>query len=77
MSFRLCAGHDGSQTNNNMHIGIAGWSIPTAQAHLATGDGSHLQRYSRTLNAVELNRTFYALPRAATVRKWVDCDLPG
>jgi uncharacterized protein YecE (DUF72 family) len=58
---------------NNLHIGVAGWSIPSAQAHLAPPDGTHLQRYARTLNAVELNRTFYALPRAITVRKWVDC----
>jgi uncharacterized protein YecE (DUF72 family) len=57
----------------NIHIGVAGWSIPSAQAHLAPAEGTHLQRYARTLNAVELNRTFYALPRVATVRKWVEC----
>lgn len=62
-----------SDPTNNLYIGVAGWSIPTAQAHLASSDGTHLQRYARTLNAVELNRTFYALPRAITVRKWVEC----
>ena len=55
------------------HVGVAGWSIPSDQADLATGAGTHLQRYAGIFNAVELNRTFYALPRAATVRKWVEC----
>jgi uncharacterized protein YecE (DUF72 family) len=58
---------------NNLHIGVAGWSIPSTQPHLVPTDGTHLQRYARTLNAVELNRTFYALPRASTIRKWVEC----
>ena len=36
-------------------------------------EGTHLQRYASIFNSVELNRTFYALPRASTVRKWVEC----
>lgn len=58
---------------NKLHIGVAGWYIPSAQAHLMPDEGTHLQRYSRTFNAVELNRTFYALPRVPTVHKWVEC----
>ena len=56
-----------------MHVGVAGWSVPSDHADLATGAGTHLQRYAGIFNAVELNRTFYALPRAATVKKWVEC----
>ena len=55
-----------------LHIGVAGWSIPSAHADSVPAGGTHLQRYARTFNAVEVNRTFYALPRVATVRRWVE-----
>ena len=44
-------------------IGTAGWSIPPTAVKAFPADGSHLERYSASLNAVEINSTFYRLPR--------------
>ena len=42
-----------------------------------TASGQELYPYSRMLNAVEGNTTFYALPPAATVAKWASLADPG
>lgn len=42
-----------------------------------TPSGRELHPYSRFLNAVEGNTTFYALPPAATVAKWAELAQPG
>jgi uncharacterized protein YecE (DUF72 family) len=34
------------------------------------GEGSHLERYARVFNAVEINQTFYRPPRASTLARW-------
>ncbi len=54
----------------HVHIGTAGWTIPSAHADKFIGDGSHLERYARALTGVEINSTFYRLPRAATLARW-------
>lgn len=47
-----------------IRVGTAGWSLPTEwQEHFPEGD-THLHRYARVLDAVEINRTFRKLPRA-------------
>ncbi len=46
--------------------------LPTDTAH-----GHELHPYSRFLNAVEGNTTFYALPPASTVEKWATLAEPG
>ena len=53
-------------------VGTAGWSIPRALAERAPGTGSHLERYSRRLNAVEINSSFYRPHAFATYKKWAD-----
>lgn len=55
---------------HDVHIGTAGWTIPSAHAAKMASDGSHLQRYARALTCVEINSTFYRLPRAATLTRW-------
>lgn len=42
-----------------------------------TPSGRELHAYSRLLNAVEGNTTFYAAPTPATVAKWREQALPG
>lgn len=51
-------------------IGTAGWSIPREQAHRFPDDGSHLERYARVFNAVEINSSFYRPHRVATYERW-------
>ena len=53
-----------------LHIGTAGWSIPARSAADAAGDGSHLARYARALNAVEINSTFYRPHQPKTFDRW-------
>ncbi len=53
-----------------IRIGTAGWSIPRSAAALAPGEGSHLERYARTLACAEINSSFYRPPMTSTWRKW-------
>ncbi len=55
-----------------IRIGTAGWSIPRTAAALLPGEGSHLERYARTLNCAEINSSFYRPPRPATWTRWAD-----
>jgi len=59
-----------------IRVGTAGWSIPRELAACAPGTGSHLERYSRQLNAVEINSSFYRPHAFTTYRKWADATLP-
>ena len=53
-----------------LYIGCAGWSIPVALAdHFPDGE-SHLERYARRFNGVEINSSFYRPHRPATWRRW-------
>lgn len=51
-------------------IGTAGWSIPSAESAEFPGEGSHLQRYSRTLGGVEINSSFYRPHQPQTYARW-------
>lgn len=51
-------------------IGTAGWSIRKEHAALFPGAGSHLERYARCLNAVEINSSFFRPHRRATYQRW-------
>jgi uncharacterized protein YecE (DUF72 family) len=53
-----------------MRIGTAGWSIPKEHAVSFPPMGSHLERYGATLNAVEINSSFYRPHRRATYERW-------
>jgi len=56
--------------NNTIRIGCAGWSIGRDVAPSFPGDGSHLERYARVLNAVEINSSFYKPHQASTYARW-------
>ena len=50
-------------------IGCAGWSLRTDHAALFPGEGTHLARYSRRFNAVEINSSFYRPHQPRTYAK--------
>lgn len=51
-------------------IGTAGWSIPSQIRHLFMTEGSHLQRYARVFNCVEINSSFYRDHKPDTYARW-------
>ena len=51
-------------------IGTAGWSLPRLVQDVVSAGGTHLQRYAREFTAVEINSSFYHLPRPATYERW-------
>lgn len=53
-----------------VYIGTAGWSIPKEQASQFPGAGTHLERYARRFNAVEINTSFYRPHRQSTYARW-------
>jgi uncharacterized protein YecE (DUF72 family) len=53
-----------------IRIGTAGWAIRKEHTALFPGTGSHLERYARRLNAVEINSSFYKPHRHATYARW-------
>lgn len=53
-----------------IRIGTAGWSIPGEFQSFFPAEGSHLERYSRVFNCVEINSTFNKIHRADTFEKW-------
>lgn len=59
-------------TSSPFYIGCAGWSLASSVQHDFPSQGTHLERYSRVLPAVEINSSFYRLHRAATYARWRD-----
>ncbi len=59
-----------AQVQPNIRIGTAAWSIPKTADEYFPSEGSHLERYAATLNAVEINSSFYREHQASTYRKW-------
>ena len=53
-----------------LRIGTAGWSVPSLYLGRVPAGGSHLERYARHLNAVEINSSFYRPHRRATYQRW-------
>jgi len=51
-------------------IGTAGWQLPKAHATDLPGPGSHLERYARGFNAVEINSSFHKPHRRGTYERW-------
>lgn len=50
--------------------GTAAWSVPKEHAAPFPVTGSHLERYSAVLNAVEINSSFYRPHRTTTYERW-------
>jgi uncharacterized protein YecE (DUF72 family) len=53
-----------------IRIGCAGWALRKEAAEMAPPPGTHLQRYARLFNAVEINSSFYRPHRRATYERW-------
>lgn len=58
-------------------IGTAGWSIASRYADDLPGDDSHLARYARRLDAVEINSSFYKPHQRKTYERWTQSVPPG
>jgi uncharacterized protein YecE (DUF72 family) len=55
---------------DDVHLGIAGWSIRREHASRFAGEGTHLERYATLFNSVEINSCFYRPHRYATYERW-------
>lgn len=55
---------------HKVQIGCAGWTIAKEHSSLFPAAGTHLQRYATMFDMVEINSTFYRLPKAETILKW-------
>ena len=51
-------------------VGCAGWSLPAVAKTRFPLEGSHLERYSQRLPAVEINSSFYRPHRRSTYSRW-------
>jgi uncharacterized protein YecE (DUF72 family) len=58
-------------------LGTAGWNVPASCRNKVGGEGSHLERYARIMNAVEINTSFYRPHRRTTYHKWFDATPDG
>jgi uncharacterized protein YecE (DUF72 family) len=58
------------QAASTIRIGCAGWSILSRHAAHFESDGSHLARYARRFDVVEINSSFYRPHAAATYMRW-------
>jgi uncharacterized protein YecE (DUF72 family) len=57
-------------TFSPLRIGTAGWSVPSRYAYAFPAGRSHLERYARRLNAVEINSSFYRPHQRKTYERW-------
>lgn len=60
----------------NLRVGTAGWTIPRQYAGEFPSEGSHLQRYSRALQCVEINSSFHRPHRRSTWERWAASTPP-
>ena len=60
-----------------LRIGTAGWSVPSQYNGEMPAGGSHLERYARRLNAVEINSSFYRPHQRKTYERWAQSTPKG
>jgi uncharacterized protein YecE (DUF72 family) len=53
-----------------MYIGTASWTIPKFESNAFPIGGTHLERYSKIFNAVEINSSFYKDHLSKSYEKW-------
>lgn len=58
-----------------LRIGTAGWTIPANVRDRIPGNGTHLERYARVMNATEINSSFHRPHRRSTYERWA-CAVP-
>ncbi len=57
-------------SESHLNLGTAAWTIPKEIKSLFPETGSHLERYSSRLNAVEINTSFYRDHKAVSYERW-------
>lgn len=62
--------------HRRVFVGTAGWSIPLAAADRCSGEGTHLQRYSRVFGCAEINSSFHRPHAVTTYGKWANSTPP-
>jgi uncharacterized protein YecE (DUF72 family) len=55
---------------SRIHLGVAGWSVRREHTDKFPPTGTHLERYARVFNAVEINSCFYRPHRFSTYERW-------
>jgi uncharacterized protein YecE (DUF72 family) len=63
-----------------VRVGCSGWSYPHWRGRVYPEDiaqRSWLERYATLFDTVEVNATFYRLPRRETVAAWIERTPPG
>lgn len=55
-----------------IYAGTAGWTVPKIAADSFPEEGTHLDKYAKVLNAVEINSSFYRDHQSKTYKKWAD-----
>jgi uncharacterized protein YecE (DUF72 family) len=64
----------------NLHLGTSGWSYPGWRGRFyppGLASRGWLPFYAETFNTVEINMTFYRLPKPEDLRRWADLTPPG
>lgn len=54
----------------SVRVGCAGWSLPRAQWPRFAAGGSHLERYARAFDVVEIDSAFHRPHRPETYARW-------
>jgi uncharacterized protein YecE (DUF72 family) len=58
-------------------VGTSGWSLSRAIAPGSSPQLTGLERYAEYFSCVEINSTFYRMPRPATLERWRDSTPSG
>jgi uncharacterized protein YecE (DUF72 family) len=64
-------------SESHLWIGTAGWNVPSRYAADIPPGDSHLERYARRLNAVEINSSFYRPHQRKTYERWAQSTPDG
>jgi uncharacterized protein YecE (DUF72 family) len=64
-------------TPSRLRIGTAGWSVPSQYIDQVPPGGSHLERYARRFDAVEINSSFYRSHQRKTYERWAQSTPPA
>jgi uncharacterized protein YecE (DUF72 family) len=65
---------------NSVHVGCSGWNYAHWRERVypkGVPQSRWLEHYATLFSTVEVNATFYRLPRRAAVARWVDQTPPG
>jgi uncharacterized protein YecE (DUF72 family) len=56
--------------SGTLHIGTAGWNVPSRYRDAVPGEGSHLERYAGRLSVAEINSSFHRPHQRKTYERW-------